>query len=81
MATKERKDMWEPIKGWVICKGHLNCMSNGLCKHSKLHKWITAVRPEPKSRGCYCSITNSSCCNCIHMTKEQLYWRPILEAY
>ena len=72
MATKKRKDMFEPIPGTVICKGHLYCQGRVACPHSKLHKWVSNHNKSEKGAGCYNSPEHSSICNCIPMTKEGL---------
>jgi len=77
MATKKRKDMYDPIPGTVICKGHLHCQGRETCPHGKLHKWILFTEKSEIGFGCYCSPEHASICNCIPMTKEGL----LLEAY
>jgi hypothetical protein len=77
MRTKKRKNMYVPIPGTVICKGHLYCNSVGRCLHSKLHKWIPKTKYSSEAESCYNSAEHATSCNCIPMTKEGL----LLEAY
>lgn len=78
MATKPRKDMWEPIKGWVICYGYSSCVNRKSCPHSKLHRWKKLIEARISSESCYNSTTSRNCtCNCVSKTKTEV----MVEAY
>lgn len=77
MPTKIRKNSYEPIKGTVICRGHLVCPSKRSCPHHKLHKWIKKDKYRSSHTACFNQIFGHSCCDCIPMTKAGL----LLEAY
>jgi hypothetical protein len=77
MATKIRTDSYEPIKGTVICRGHLDCRSKMGCPHHKLHKWIKNEEGRPSHQECFNQILGPSHCDCIPMTKVGL----LLESY
>jgi hypothetical protein len=78
MPTKQRKDMWEPIKGWVICQGYKTCSSKRACLHSRLHRWRRSPKFKEGIDCCYNSDSSKqNTCNCSHKTKTEL----MLEAY